>query len=53
MSRIVEVSSPIDLHQLRVGLGDASVQFSQPLTEAEYRSLAAVLTDYPAVTLRA
>ncbi|MFE9651659.1 hypothetical protein [Micromonospora sp. NPDC006431] len=54
MSRIVDVSSPIDVHQLRVRLGDASVvQFSQPLAEAEYRSLAAVLADHPTVTLRA
>ncbi|MFG1718193.1 hypothetical protein ACGFII_06105 [Micromonospora chalcea] len=54
MSRVVEVSSPLDVHKLRVGLGDAAVaQFSQPLAEAEYRSFAAALTDHPTVTLRA
>ncbi|MGV9805296.1 hypothetical protein [Micromonospora chersina] len=54
MSRVVEVSSPIDVHRIRVGLGHAAVvQFSQPLAEPEYRSLAAVLTDHPTVTLRA
>ncbi|MEV1289286.1 hypothetical protein [Micromonospora sp. NPDC049679] len=54
MSRIVEVSSPVDVRQLHVGLGDAAVvQFEQPLTEADYRSLAALLADHPTVTLRA
>ncbi|MFD6611835.1 hypothetical protein ACFWD1_23485 [Micromonospora chalcea] len=54
MRRIVDVSSPIDMQQLRGRLGDASVvQFSQPLAEAEYRSLAALLAEHPTVTLRA
>ncbi len=54
MSRIVDVSSPLDMQQLRVRLDDASVvQFSQPLAEAEYRLLAALLAEHPTVTLRA
>lgn len=54
MSHVVEVSSPLDVHRLRVALGDAAVvQFTQPLAEAEYRSLAGLLTEHPTVTLRA
>ncbi|PWU44875.1 hypothetical protein DLE60_08200 [Micromonospora globispora] len=54
MSRVVEVSSPMNVHQLDVRIRDAAVvQFSQPLAEAEYRSLGALLTDHPTVTLRA
>ncbi|RKN22120.1 hypothetical protein D7147_05215 [Micromonospora musae] len=54
MSGVVEVRSPVDFGQLRARLGAADVvQFSQPLTEAEYRSLAALLAEHPTVPLRA
>ncbi|MET7672978.1 hypothetical protein [Micromonospora luteifusca] len=52
-SGVVEVRSPVDVSQLRAGLGAANVvQFSEPLTEAEYRSLAALLAEHPTVPLR-
>lgn len=54
MSSVVDVSSPVDVPRLRAGLGDgARVQFQEPLSEADYRSLAAILMDHPSVTLRA
>ena len=44
MGDVVEVRSPVDVAQLRPRLGNADVvQFSEPLTEAEYRSVAALL----------
>ncbi|MFV2104741.1 hypothetical protein [Micromonospora sp. LOL_024] len=53
MGRVVEVSSPFDVRRCRVGLGDADVvQINQPLPEVDYRSLAALLSDHPTVTLR-
>ncbi|WP_327031679.1 hypothetical protein [Micromonospora ureilytica] len=53
MGSVVEVRSPVDVTQLRARLGHADVvQFSEPLTEAEYRSVAALLVDHPMVPLR-
>lgn len=50
---VVEVRRPVDIGQLRVWLGDADVvQFSEPLTGAEYRSLAGLLAEHPRVPLR-
>ncbi|PYC64329.1 hypothetical protein C7C45_30720 [Micromonospora arborensis] len=50
---VVEVRSPVDVAQLRARLGDADVvQLSEPLTEAGYRSVAALLGDHPMVPLR-
>ncbi|MBQ0906854.1 hypothetical protein [Micromonospora sp. U21] len=54
MSDLVEVSSPIDVPRLRARLNDgARVQFQEPLSEADYRSLAVILMDHPSVTVRA
>ncbi|MEV4720542.1 hypothetical protein AB0J94_25350 [Micromonospora noduli] len=53
MGDVVEVRSPVDVAQLRPRLGNADVvQFSEPLTEAEYRSVAMLLGDHPMVPLR-
>ncbi|GGO14281.1 hypothetical protein [Micromonospora parathelypteridis] len=53
MGSVVEVRSPVDVAQLRARLGDADVvQFQEPLTEAGYRSVAALLGDHPLVLLR-
>ncbi|WP_141910235.1 hypothetical protein [Micromonospora sp. A202] len=53
MGSVVEVRSPVDVAQLRARLGDADVvQFQEPLAEAEYRSVAALLGDHPMVPLR-
>ncbi|MEU4533140.1 hypothetical protein AB0F49_33370 [Micromonospora ureilytica] len=53
MGSVVEVRSPVDVAQLGARLGHADVvQFSEPLTEAEYRSVAALLVDHPMVPLR-
>ncbi|WP_433650011.1 hypothetical protein ACQP2C_26320 [Micromonospora zamorensis] len=53
MGSVVEVRSPVDVAQLRARLGDADVvQFQEPLAEAEYRSMAALLGDHPMVPLR-
>ncbi|MGI5521850.1 hypothetical protein ACQEUX_12980 [Micromonospora sp. CA-259024] len=53
MGSVVEVRSPVDVAQLRARMRDADVvQFSEPLTEAEYRSVAALLGDNPLVPLR-
>ncbi|MGC5022226.1 hypothetical protein [Micromonospora sp. DT47] len=54
MGGLVEVSSPIDLLRLRAELDTATrVQFQAPLSEADYRTLAAILAEHPSVTLRA
>lgn len=53
MGRVVEVSSLFDVRRCRGGFGDADVvQISQPMPEVDYRSLAALLSDHPRVTLR-
>ncbi|MER6595940.1 hypothetical protein ABT214_29620 [Micromonospora purpureochromogenes] len=50
----MEVSSPIDVLRLRAELDTvARVQFQVPLSEADYRTLAAILAEHPSVTLRA
>ncbi|MET9302970.1 hypothetical protein ABZX66_26960 [Micromonospora aurantiaca] len=50
----MEVSSPIDVPRLRAELDTATrVQFQAPLSDADYRTLAAILAEHPSVTLRA
>ncbi|MEU2171703.1 hypothetical protein ACH47V_32640 [Micromonospora chersina] len=54
MGGVVEVRRPVDVAQLGTRLGNADVvQFCEPLTGVEYRSLAALLVDHPKVLLRA
>ncbi len=54
VSALVEVSSPVDVPRLRAVLGTVGrVQFQVPLSEADYRTLAAILAEHPSVTLRA
>jgi hypothetical protein len=52
---ILEVPSPLPWH-MRLRRPDRrihTVQFQQPLSDREYRSLAAWLSDHPGITLRA
>ena len=51
---LMEVSSPIDVPRLRAELDTATrVQLQAPLSDADYRTLAAILAEHPSVTLRA
>ncbi|MEU7947368.1 hypothetical protein AB0C50_22045 [Micromonospora taraxaci] len=53
MGDVVEGRSPVNVAQLRPRLRNADVvQLSEPLTEAEYRSVAMLLGDHPMVPLR-
>lgn len=53
MGDAVEVRSPVNVAKLRPRLRNADVvQLSEPLTEAEYRSVAMLLGDHPMVPLR-
>ncbi|WBB69141.1 hypothetical protein [Micromonospora sp. WMMD812] len=49
----MEVSSPIDGPRLRAEVDTATKgQFQAPLSDADYRTLAAILAEHPSVTLR-
>ncbi|MEU5790682.1 hypothetical protein ABZ754_23515 [Micromonospora purpureochromogenes] len=49
----MEVSSPVDVLRLRAEIDTVTrVQFQVPLSEADYRTLAAILAEHPSVTLR-